>query len=154
MIEIPLFTATQRRPSLLFLPLIVNQRRRRSLDVAAPTSCDRRRHAEPEPNAGGARSPRPINPSKSIVSVVPTSRKLTLARLKSLDRPKPSPFRPAISYLGASRTPAAEARGLFCDAGVRETFTRTDINWTPWSPFTIRLPTVVTRKKDAAGWTK
>ena len=86
MIEIPLFTATQRRPSLLFLPLIVNQRRRRSLDVAAPTSCDRRRHAEPEPNAGGARSPRPINPSKSIVSVVPTSRKLTFALLKSLDR--------------------------------------------------------------------
>jgi hypothetical protein len=82
MMEIALSTATQRRPFLPFLPLTVSQRRRRSLDDAAPTSCDRRRHAEPDPNARGARSPRPINPSKCSVSVVPTSRKQTLALLK------------------------------------------------------------------------
>jgi hypothetical protein len=56
MIEIALSTATQRRPFLPFLPLTVSQRRRYSLDDAAPTSCDRRRHAEPDPNADGARS--------------------------------------------------------------------------------------------------
>ena len=83
MIEIALSTATQRRPFLPFLPLTVSQRRRRSLDEAAPTSCDRRRHAEPDPNAGGARSPRPINPSKCSASVVPTFRNQTIARLKS-----------------------------------------------------------------------
>jgi hypothetical protein len=83
MIEIALSTATQRRPFLPFLPLTVSQRRRRSLDDAAPTSCDRRRHAKPDPNAGGARSPRPINLSKYSASVVPASRKQTLARLKS-----------------------------------------------------------------------
>ena len=83
MIEIALSITTRRRPLLPFLPLTVSQRRRRSLDDAAPTSCDRRRHAEPGPNAGGARSPRPINPSKCSVPVVSTSRKLTLARLKS-----------------------------------------------------------------------
>jgi len=70
MIEIALSTATQRRPFLPFLPLTVSQRRRYSLDDAAPTSCDRRRHAEPDPNAGGARFPRPINPSKRSVTVV------------------------------------------------------------------------------------
>ena len=83
MIEIALSTATQRRPFLPFLPLTVSQRRRRSLDDAAPTSCDRRRHAKPDPNAGGVRSPRPSNPPKCSAFVVPTSRKLTLARLKS-----------------------------------------------------------------------
>ncbi len=83
MIEIALSTATQRRLLLPFLPLTVSQRRRRSLDDAVPTSCDRRRRAEPDANAGGARSPRPINPSNCIASVVPTSRKQTLARLKS-----------------------------------------------------------------------
>src|ERR1700732_2811025 len=81
MIEIALSTATQR--PLPFLPLTVSQRRRRSLDDAAPMSCDRRRHAEPHPNAGGARSPRQINPSKCSVAVIPTSRKQTLALLKS-----------------------------------------------------------------------
>jgi hypothetical protein len=55
MMEIALSTATQRRPFLPFLPLTVSQRRRRSVDNAAPTSCDRRRHVEPGPNAGGAR---------------------------------------------------------------------------------------------------
>jgi len=49
---------------LPFLPLTVSQRRPRSVDNAAPTPCDRRRHVEPGPNAGGARLPRPINPSK------------------------------------------------------------------------------------------
>ena len=58
MIEIALSTATQRRPFLPFLPLTVRQRRWRSL-------------------------PSISQPSKSIVSVVPTSRKQTLARLKS-----------------------------------------------------------------------
>ena len=80
MIEIALSTATQRRP---FLPLTVCQCRRRSLDDAAPTSYVRPRHAEPDPNAGSARSPRPINPSNCIASVVPTSRKKTPARIKS-----------------------------------------------------------------------
>jgi hypothetical protein len=47
-----------------------------------PVSCDRRRHAESDPNAGGARSPRPINPSNCIASEVPTSRKQTLAGLQ------------------------------------------------------------------------
>ncbi len=75
MSEIALSTATQCHTFLPFLPLTVSQRRRRSLDDTAPTPCDRRRHTEPEPNAGGARSPRPINPSKSNVSLVPTSRK-------------------------------------------------------------------------------
>jgi hypothetical protein len=83
MIDIASSTATQRRPFLPFLPLTVRQRRWRSLDDAAPTSCERRRHAEPDPNADGARSPRSINPSKGGASVVPTSRKQTLARLKS-----------------------------------------------------------------------
>src|SRR6202011_1281023 len=63
MIEITLSTATQRRPFLPFLPLTVSQRRRRSLDDAAPTSCDRRRHAKPDPPADGAGAPRPVNPS-------------------------------------------------------------------------------------------
>ena len=58
MIEIALSITTRRRPLLPFLPLTVSQRRRRSLDDAAPTSCDRRRHAKPDPNAGGARSKR------------------------------------------------------------------------------------------------
>ena len=83
MIEIVLSTATQRRPFLPFLPLTVSQRRRRSLDDAVPTSYDRRRHAKPDPNAGGARSPRLINPSKCSASVVPTSRNQTIALLKS-----------------------------------------------------------------------
>jgi hypothetical protein len=83
MIEIALSTATQRRLFLPFLPLTVSQRRRRSLDDAAPMSCDRRRHAEPHPNAGGARSPRQINPSKCSVAVIPTFRNQTLALLKS-----------------------------------------------------------------------
>jgi len=86
MIEIALSTATQCRPFLpflSFLPLTVRQRRRRSFDDAAPTSCDHRRHAEPDPNAGGARSPRSINPSKGGAFVVPISRKQTLAGLKS-----------------------------------------------------------------------
>jgi len=52
-------TATQRRPVLPFLPLTVSQRRRRSLDDAAPTSCDRRRHRTvkviAEPIFGGLR---------------------------------------------------------------------------------------------------
>src|ERR1700731_4056114 len=83
MIEIALSTAARRRPFLPFLPLTVSQRRRRWLDDAAPTSCDRRRHAEPDPNAGDARSPPQINPSKCSVAVIPTSRKQTLALLKS-----------------------------------------------------------------------
>jgi len=83
MIEITLSTATQRRPFLPFLPLTVSQRRRRSLDDAAPTSCDCCPHTKPDPNAGGARSPRPINPSNCSAPVVPTSRKQTLALLKS-----------------------------------------------------------------------
>ena len=83
MIEIALSAATQRRLFLPFLPLTVSQRRRRSLDDDAPMSSDRRRHAEPHPNAGGARSPRQINPSKCSVAVIPTSRKQTLALLKS-----------------------------------------------------------------------
>ena len=83
MIEIALSTATQRRPFLPFLPLTVRQRRRRSFDDAAPMSCDHRRHAELDPNAGGARSSRPVNPSNCRASVVPTSRKQTLALLKS-----------------------------------------------------------------------
>jgi hypothetical protein len=58
MIEIALSTATQCRP---FLPLTVSQRRWRSLDDAAPVPRDRRRHAEPDPNAGAARSSRPID---------------------------------------------------------------------------------------------
>ena len=82
MIDIASSTATQRRPFLPFLPLTVRQRRWCSLDDAAPTSCERRRHAEPDPNADG-QLPRPINPSKVGASVVPTSRKQTLARLKS-----------------------------------------------------------------------
>src|ERR1700736_1063134 len=125
MIEIALSTTTQRRPFLPFLPLTVSQRRPRSVDDAAPTSCDRRRHGEPHPNAGGACSPRPINPSKCRVAVIPTSRKQTIALLKSpyIAAANPSPFRPAISCLGASRTPVVEARGRFCDAGVRETCT-------------------------------
>ncbi len=56
MIEIASSTATQRCPFLPFLPLTVRQRRWRSLDDAAPTSCERRCHAEPDPNADGARS--------------------------------------------------------------------------------------------------
>jgi hypothetical protein len=63
--------------------------------------CDRRRHAEPGPNAGGTRSPRPINPSKCGLPVVSTSRKATLALLKSPLDPsvKPSFFQPAIRAL-------------------------------------------------------
>jgi hypothetical protein len=60
MIEIALPIATQRRPFLPFLSLTVRQRRRRSFDDAAPTTCDRRRHVEPDPNAGGARSLDPL----------------------------------------------------------------------------------------------
>ena len=83
MIEMALPTAPQRRPFLPFLPLIVRQRRRRSFDDATPTSCDRRRHVEPDPNAGGARSLQPINSSDCNASVVPRSRMQTLALLKS-----------------------------------------------------------------------
>jgi hypothetical protein len=83
MIEMALPTAPQRRPFLPFFPLTVRQRRRRSFDDAAPTSCDRRRHAEPDPNAAGARSLRPINPSNCSASVVPPSRRQTFALLKS-----------------------------------------------------------------------
>ena len=72
--------APQRRP---FLPLTVRQRRRRSFDDAAPTPCERRRHVEPGPNAGGARSLQPINMSNCNASVVPCSRMQTLALLKS-----------------------------------------------------------------------
>jgi hypothetical protein len=43
---------------------------------------------------------------------------------------KPSPLRPAISCLGASRTPVVGARGWFRDAGVRETCTGADIDLT------------------------
>src|SRR5256886_8498831 len=68
MIEIALSTATQRRPFLPFLPLTVSQRRRRSLDDAAPMSCDRRRHAEPDPNPGGARS---LDRSTRQIAVLP-----------------------------------------------------------------------------------
>jgi len=39
MIEIALSIATERCPFSPFLPLIVRQRRRRSFDDAAPTSC-------------------------------------------------------------------------------------------------------------------
>lgn len=108
--KITLSTATQRHPFLPFLRLTVSNRRRRSLDDAAPTSCDRCRPAEPDPNCDGARSPRPINPSNCSVSVVPASRKQTLARLKSpkIAAARPRAFRPAISCLGASRTPVAE----------------------------------------------
>jgi len=80
MIEMILSTATQRRP---FLPLTVSQRRRHSLDDAAPTSCNRRHRAGPDPNPGGARSPRPANAANSSAFVVPTSQKLTPALLKS-----------------------------------------------------------------------
>jgi hypothetical protein len=83
MIEMALPTAPQRRPFLPFLPLIVRQRRRRSFDDAAPTSCDRRRHAEPDPNADGARSLRAIKPSNYSASVVPSSRRQTFELLKS-----------------------------------------------------------------------
>jgi hypothetical protein len=83
MIEIALPTATQRRPFLPFLSLTVRQRRQRSFDDPAPTSCDRRHHAEPDPNAGGASSLRPINPSNCSASVVPPSRMQTLELLKS-----------------------------------------------------------------------
>jgi hypothetical protein len=83
MIEMALPTAPQRRPFLPFLPLTVRQRRRRSFDDAAPTSCDRRRHTEPDPNAGGARSLQPINSSNCSASVVPRARMQTLALLKS-----------------------------------------------------------------------
>jgi hypothetical protein len=72
--------APQRRP---FLPLTVCQRRRRSFDDAAPAPCERRRHAEPDPNAGGARSRRPINPSNYSASRVSPFRIQTLALLKS-----------------------------------------------------------------------
>lgn len=83
MIELALSPAMRRHPFLPFLPLTVSPRRRRSLDAAALTSCDGRRHAEPDPNAGGARPPRPINPPKRSASVVPLSRKQPLALLKS-----------------------------------------------------------------------
>jgi hypothetical protein len=79
MIEIALSTATQRRP---FLPLTVSQRRRRSLDDAR----QRLTIAAATPNLipmPAAHAPRPINPSNCIASVVPTSRKQTIARLKS-----------------------------------------------------------------------
>jgi len=62
MIEMTLSTATQRPALLPFRPLTVGQRRRRSPDDVAPTTGNRRR-AEPDPNAGGARSPRPVNAS-------------------------------------------------------------------------------------------
>src|SRR4029077_12904265 len=75
MIEIALSTATPRRPLSPFLPLTVSQRRRYSLDDAAPTSCDRRRHAEPDPNAGDARSPPQINPTKTKVALISLSLK-------------------------------------------------------------------------------
>jgi hypothetical protein len=59
MIDIASSTATQRRPFLPFSPLTVRQRRWRSLDDAAPTSCDRRRHRTvkviAEPIFGGLR---------------------------------------------------------------------------------------------------
>jgi len=83
MIEIASPTATQRRPFLQFFSLTVRQPRRRSFDDAAPTPCERRRHAEPDPNAGGARSLQPINSSDCNASVVPRSRMQTLALLKS-----------------------------------------------------------------------
>ena len=83
MIEITLSTTTQRRPFLPFLPLTVNQRRRRSPADAAPTSCNRRHRAEPDPNAGRAHSPRLANSSNCRAFVVPTSRQHTLARRKS-----------------------------------------------------------------------
>ena len=106
MMEIALSTATQRRPFLPFLPLTVSQRRRRSLDDAAPTSCDRRRHAETDPNAGGARSPRPVNPSTCRASVVPASRKQTLALLKS----------PRVVYFDVGTPHRAVFKGIFADA--------------------------------------
>jgi len=80
MIEIALSTGTQSRS---FLPLTVGQRRRPSLDDVAPTSCNRRRRAEPAPNPSGARSHRPLNASHSSAFVVPTSPKLTRPLLKS-----------------------------------------------------------------------
>src|SRR5438105_15896833 len=68
MIEIALSTATQRRQFLPFLPLTVSQRRRRSLDDAAPMSCYRRRHAEPAPHPGGAPS---LDRSTDQIAVLP-----------------------------------------------------------------------------------
>src|SRR5580704_1342890 len=62
MMEIALSTATQRRPFLPFLPLTVSQRRRRSLDDAAPTSGDPRPHPNPDPKPDGAPPPRPVTP--------------------------------------------------------------------------------------------
>ena len=41
MIETALSTTTQRRLFLPFLPLTISQHRRRSLDDAAPMTCDR-----------------------------------------------------------------------------------------------------------------
>jgi len=76
-------TASQHRPFLLILPLIIDQHRPRSLDNAAPTSSHRRRHAELNPNADGARSTRPRDPSNGSAFVVPISRNRTLALLKS-----------------------------------------------------------------------
>ena len=56
MIEMTLSTATRHPAFLPFWPLTVRQCRRRSPDDLAPTTGNRRGRAEPDPNAGGARS--------------------------------------------------------------------------------------------------
>ena len=83
MIEMTLSTVTRHPAFLPFWPLTARQRRRRSPDDLAPTTGNRRGRAEPDPNAGGARSPRPVNASNPSAFVVPTSQELTPAPLKS-----------------------------------------------------------------------
>jgi hypothetical protein len=80
MIRITLAATSQCHPSL---PLVVRQRRRRSLDEPQPTSLGHRRHTEPDLDTSGKRYLATLSRSKHRSTVVPTARKRMLAVLKS-----------------------------------------------------------------------
>ena len=80
MSEIASYPTTQYRP---FSPLTATQHRRSSPDHAAPTSCHRRRRAEPHPNTGSAPATPPVNQQNCRTFVIPATQKQTPARLKS-----------------------------------------------------------------------
>jgi hypothetical protein len=80
MIEITLATASQCHPSL---PLVVRQRRRRSLDEPQPTSPGHRRDTEPDLDASGKCCLATLSRSKQNSTVVPTARKRMLEVVKS-----------------------------------------------------------------------
>ena len=80
MIEI---TPSATSPCRPFMPLVVRQRRRRSLDDTRPTSPGHQRDTEPDLDASGKRCLVTLSPSKHRSAVVPTARKRMPALVKS-----------------------------------------------------------------------